>query len=94
MLAQIEQEEGAAMDAAARAAYASIDGGGLLQMCIRDSIIGSRKEGVKPWFWLRDREIYGIITSKNLRPAACAAALSRMGLRALNHAKPQQARFC
>ena len=30
MLAQIEQEEGAAMDAAARAAYASIDGGGLM----------------------------------------------------------------
>ena len=24
-------------------------------------IIGSRKEGVKPWLWLRDREIYGII---------------------------------
>ena len=32
MLAQIEQEEGAAMDAAARAAYASIDGGGLLHV--------------------------------------------------------------
>ena len=37
----------------------------------------------------------------NLKPAAyaaarisCADALSRMGLRALNHAKPQQARFC
>ena len=37
----------------------------------------------------------------NLKPAACAAArsscadaLSRTGLRTLNHAKPQQVRFC
>jgi len=37
----------------------------------------------------------------NLRPTAyaaartlCADALSRMGLRTLKHAKPQQARFC
>ena len=50
-------------------------------------IIGSRKEGVKPWLWLRDREIYGIITSNNLRPAACAAALLRMGFESIEPCK-------
>ncbi|RGC99958.1 sugar isomerase domain-containing protein [Subdoligranulum sp. AM16-9] len=93
MLAQIEQEEGAAMDAAARAAYASIDGGGLLHvfstghshMIVEEMFY--RSGGLVPVNPILSDELMlhtGAITSTHMErmPGKAAEVLGKAGLRA------------